>query len=425
MKKQVKSLDNIVGNIDAVANRISHVRTWSYVANKRNWVENNDYWIAKTKYIEDKLSDRLHEELSKSFVDKRISILSRGIKQDIALETSISKEDEIIINGQLVGKINGLRISLNYTKTALDTDIKSIKKAARSGAASELTKRVYKMTQSTEHFKLEKDNHIYWKNKVVGKIQAGKNYLNPDVKIVCDESLQLKDQQKIISSMNKWIQKEKGETLQDLIKIENPTVKNRFIRALCFQMFENNGVLKRENINNIIKQIDKKERQILKKFGIKIGRYHIYQPRMVKPAAISFKTILWNCFYSLNNNDCPTFGLNFVKSFPNNNKDYLLICGFETFGNIIVRIDILERLFLQIIEHSTNNKFELNNEMLNLLGCSKENFKELMKKMNYRCIMEKEKICFKYYPKKSKRINNRVTTSNHLFDELKKITITS
>ena len=425
MKKQVASLDNIIGNIDAIANRISHVRTWSYVANKRNWVENNDYWIAKTKHIEDKLSDRLHEELSKSFVDKRISILSKGIKQDIALEASITSKDEIIINGQLVGKINGLKISLDYAKTALDTDIKSIKKAARSGAASELTKRVSEITQSTEHFKLEKDNHIYWKNKIVGKIQPGKNYLNPDVKIICDESLQVKDQQEIITSMSQWIHKEKETVLQDLIKIENPSIDNRFIRGLCFQMFENNGVLKRENINNIVKQIDKKERQTLKKFGIKIGRYHVYQPRMVKPAAISFKTILWNCFYSLSNNDSPTFGLNFVKNFSNNNKDYLLICGFETFDNIIVRIDILERLFLQIIEHSKNNKFELTSEVLNLLGCSKENFKELMKKMNYRCVMDKEKIFFKYYPKKSKPTKNRPTTSNHFFDELKKITITS
>ena len=425
MKKQVASLDNIIGNIDAIANRISHVRTWSYVANKRNWVENNDYWIAKTKHIEDKLSDRLHEELSKSYVDKRISILSKGIKQDIALEASITSKDEIIINGQLVGKINGLKISLDYAKTALDTDIKSIKKAARSGAASELTKRVSEITQSTEHFKLEKDNHIYWKNKIVGKIQPGKNYLNPDVKIICDESLQVKDQQEIITSMSQWIRKEKETVLQDLIKIENPSVDNRFIRGLCFQMFENNGVLKRESINNIVKQIDKKERQTLKKFGIKIGRYHVYQPRMVKPAAISFKTILWNCFYSLSNNDSPTFGLNFVKNFSNNNKDYLLICGFETFDNIIVRIDILERLFLQIIEHSKNNKFELTSEVLNLLGCSKENFKELMKKMNYRCVMDKEKIFFKYYPKKSKPTKNRPTTSNHFFDELKKITITS
>jgi len=66
-----------------ISNRILNVRTWSYVANKKNWVENSDYWIELSKNIEDNLSDKLHQELTKSFIDKRISVLSRGLKQDI------------------------------------------------------------------------------------------------------------------------------------------------------------------------------------------------------------------------------------------------------------------------------------------------------------------------------------------------------
>ena len=79
----------------AYGNRISYVRTWSYVSNKSNWVENADYWIAKTKDIEDKLSEKLHEELTKSFVDKRISVLSKGLKQDIELDTKIVARQDI------------------------------------------------------------------------------------------------------------------------------------------------------------------------------------------------------------------------------------------------------------------------------------------------------------------------------------------
>ena len=75
-----------------IANKISNVRTWSYVANKKNWVENSDYWIQMSKNIEDNLSDKLHTELTKSFIDKRISVLSRGLKQDIKLNTEISNE---------------------------------------------------------------------------------------------------------------------------------------------------------------------------------------------------------------------------------------------------------------------------------------------------------------------------------------------
>ncbi len=425
MKKQVSNLDNLIGNIDAIANRISHVRTWSYVANKRNWVENNDYWIAKTKDIEDKLSDRLHEELSKSFVDKRISILSRGLKQDIQHEAKISENNEIIMDGQLVGKINGLKIILDYTSNALQTDIRSIKKAARNGAALELKKRIEEIIASPEHFSLKKDKNIYWKEKIIGKIYPGKNYLNPDVKILVDESVELQDQQRISSSLSNWLKLEKQNLLQDLIKIENSQYENRFIRGLCYQLFENNGVLKRENVNEIVKQINKEDRSILRKLGIKIGRYHIYQPRMVKPAAVIFKTILWNCFHNLSDNKSPAFGLNFVKNFTNHDKEYLLICGFETFDNYIIRIDILERLFLKIISLSKNGLFELTSDILNLLGSTKEDFKELMKKMNYNYIEKEAKIFFKYSPKKFNSKISKKKVSNNPFSELKKIKILS
>ena len=425
MKKQVSNLDNLIGNIDAIANRISHVRTWSYVANKRNWVENNDYWIAKTKDIEDKLSDRLHEELSKSFVDKRISILSRGLKQDIQHEAKISENNEIIMDGQLVGKINGLKIILDYTSNALQTDIRSIKKAARNGAALELKKRIEEIIASPEHFSLKKDKNIYWKEKIIGKIYPGKNYLNPDVKILVDESVELQDQQRISSSLSNWLKLEKQNLLQDLIKIENSQYENRFIRGLCYQLFENNGVLKRENVNEIVKQINKEDRPILRKLGIKIGRYHIYQPRMVKPAAVNFKTILWNCFHNLSDNKSPAFGLNFVKNFSNHDKEYLLICGFETFDNYIIRIDILERLFLKIISLSKNGLFELTSDILNLLGSTKEDFKELMKKMNYNYIEKEGKIFFKYSPKKFNSKISKKKISNNPFSELKKIKILS
>ncbi len=425
MKKQVSNLDNLIGNIDAISNRISHVRTWSYVANKRNWVENNDYWIAKTKDIEDKLSDRLHEELSKSFVDKRISILSRGLKQDIQHEAKISESNEIIMDGQLVGKINGLKIILDYTSNALQTDIRSIKKAARNGAALELKKRIEEIIASPEHFSLKKDKNIYWKEKIIGKIYPGKNYLNPDVKILVDESVELQDQQRISLSLSNWLKLEKQNLLQDLIKIENSQYENRFIRGLCYQLFENNGVLKRENVNEIVKQINKEDRSILRKLGIKIGRYHIYQPRMVKPAAVIFKTILWNCFHNLSDNKSPAFGLNFVKNFTNQDKEYLLICGFETFDNYIIRIDILERLFLKIISLSKNGLFELTSDILNLLGSTKEDFKELMKKMNYNYIEKEGKIFFKYSPKKFNSKISKKKVSNNPFSELKKIKILS
>ena len=86
MKEQLSYLDKLDGNVDSISNRIANVRTWSYVSNKVNWVENQDYWVERTKSLEDKLSDRLHEELTKSFIDKRASILARGLKQECTVQ---------------------------------------------------------------------------------------------------------------------------------------------------------------------------------------------------------------------------------------------------------------------------------------------------------------------------------------------------
>ena len=82
----------------------------------------------------------------------------------------------------------------------------------------------------------------------------------------------------------------------------------------------------------------------------------------------------------------PTFGLNFLEDKNFKNKSFMLLCGFENFDQYFVRIDILERLFVQIINSNPdkNKEIKLIPEMLNLLGCSKDNFKKLIQKMNYK-----------------------------------------
>jgi ATP-dependent RNA helicase SUPV3L1/SUV3 len=142
MKEQLTLVDKMDGNVDSISNRIANVRTWAYVSNKSNWVENQDYWIERTKYIEDKLSDRLHEELTKSFIDERASVLARGLKQDIEFHTKIENEEKVLINNQYIGTLKALKLDLDLKSGALDTDIKSLKKAARQNVSPEINKRI-------------------------------------------------------------------------------------------------------------------------------------------------------------------------------------------------------------------------------------------------------------------------------------------
>ena len=411
MKQQLSNLNNYEGNIDSLANRISYIRTWSYVSNKSNWVENADYWIAKTKEIEDRLSEKLHEELSKSFVDKRISVLSRGLKQDIELNTKIIDTNKIYINEHYIGKINGLKIELDYSSTNLDTDIKSLKKAARSGAQQELKNRIEKIINHQELLELKEDLKIYWQDSKIAEIKPGKNYLNPVIKLFIDDTLEDNDFSNLKLTIENWVEKEKQKHLSDLISIEKTSLKNSLARGLAYQLFENNGVLNRETASNMIKNLNKEERYELRKKGIKIGKYHIYQPRMIRPNAVKFKTILWKCFNSTKEISYPNFGINFLKNFKNKNKNFLRICGFETFGNFIIRVDILERLFIEIINRSKDYKFKLDSKILNLLGCTKDDFVNFIKLIGYKVINEENEPEFKYLPKKIRKNKEKKATN--------------
>jgi len=403
MKEQLKGLEKDHGNVDLLSHRLSNVRTWSYVANKKNWVENSDYWVQLTKSIEDKLSDKLHEELTKSFIDKKISILSRSLKQDLILNTEINEENKIHIDGQRVGELKGLKFIIEVTSKTLDTDIKSIKKAARKGIEGELVKRVEEILTKKE-VSINNQNQIIWKENAIARLKKGNDYLNPEIEIIADDSLNEESKMKLLKFLNNWLIDYINEVLGDLIKLTKHKVTNQYLRGLIFQLYENNGVIKRSDVENIVKSIPAVERKKLWGMGIKIGRYHIYLPKMLKPKAVDFRISLWKMFYNLSNeNLIPKSGLNFLTN-TNFDKNFLLLCGFEKFKQFFVRIDILEKLFLKIIENTKDRKFKVNSEMMNLLGCSKENFYKLMVNMNYKKDIAVDTYIFKGEKKKKEKI---------------------
>ncbi len=416
MKEQLKGLEREHGNIDVLSHRISNVRTWSYVANKKNWVENSDYWIQLTKSIEDKLSDKLHQELTNSFIDKKISLLSRRLKQDLVLDTEIDEHNKVLIDNQLIGELKGLKFVIALTSKTLETDIKSIKKAARKGVGAELIKRVSAIVEN-ENINLDDNCNIIWKNNQIARLKKGNNYLNPEIEIISDDTLDDASKSKLESFLKNWTNKHIESLLGDLINLNKIKVENKFIRALNFQLFENNGVKKRSEIEEIINSINSNERKIVWKMGIKIGRYHVYLPKMLKPKAVSLRISLWKLFYqSLNKNKVPQSGLNFLKN-SKFDKNFLLLCGFEKFKNYYVRIDILEKLFIKILNKSDKRKFKINAEMMNLLGCTKEDFYELILCMNYK--KTKETDTYLYVGERKKREKfSKISRKENPFEKL-------
>jgi len=425
MRLQLIKLDKLEGNVDSLSNRIANVRTWSYVSNKINWVENQSYWIEKTKLLEDRLSERLHEELTKTFIDKRASVLARGLKQDMDFKTEIMEDDKVIIDNQFIGNLKGLKFELDLKTGALETDIKSLKKAARQTVGPELEKRI-QIIIDTALLKIKDDFKIYWNNFPIAQLSAGKDYLNPDFFLIVDDILENDHKKKLSEFLNKWIKEKINTVLKSLIDLKNLKESNSSIKALAYQLYENNGVIKREQVSSYLKDLGQDERKTLRDLGVKFGRYHVFLYRLLKPEAVSLRILLWKNYHQKYFNLAPpTFGLNFLEDKNFNNKSFMLLCGFENFDQYFVRIDILERLFVQIINANLDKKKEIKliPEMLNLLGCSKDNFKKLIQKMNYKAYEKDNEIYFQYSPIKEKKKNfiEKTNIKNNPFKVLKNI----
>ena len=263
MKQQLSVLNKLEGNVDSLSNRIANVRTWSYVSNKVSWTENQDYWVERTKLLEDKLSDRLHEELTKSFIDKRASILARGLKLDMPFKTEIIDNEKVMIDSQFIGTLKGLKLELDLKVDTLDTDIKSLKKAARQSIAPELIKRIEQIIK-TGLLEIKDDFKLYWGKFPIAKLLPGKDYLEPEISLMVDDIIDNSNQKKLQHFLENWLKEKIKIILKSLIDLKNLKEKNSSIRALAYQLYENNGVIKRDKVSDYLKKLGQDERKVVR-----------------------------------------------------------------------------------------------------------------------------------------------------------------
>jgi hypothetical protein len=237
----------------------------------------------------------LHEELTKSFIDKRASILARGLKQDMPFKTEIIDNEKVMIDSQFIGTLKGLKLELDLKVDTLDTDIKSLKKAARQSIAPELKKRIEQIID-TGLLDIKDDFKLYWGKFPIAKLLPGKDYLEPELSLMVDDIIENSDQKRLQQFLENWLREKIKIILKSLIDLKNLNEKNSSIRALAYQLYENNGVLKREKVLDYLKKLGQDERKVLRNLGVKFGRYHVFLFKLLKPEAVSLRILLWKNF---------------------------------------------------------------------------------------------------------------------------------
>ncbi|MFP9138761.1 helicase-related protein [Devosia sp. XGJD_8] len=404
--EQVRFCDNASGDIDTLSNRIKQVRTWTFVANRKNWLADPSHWREKTRDIEDRLSDALHERLTQRFVDRRTSVLLRHLKDKRMASPEINERGEVRLEGHLIGTLEGFRFTL--ARNDGDVDIKGLRSAADQVVAPEIHNRADRLAGApNEEFVLATDGRMRWKGDIVAELIEGDALYRPRILMLADETLTGTDLERVQERLSLWLRHHINTVLESVMALEAPADLDGAARGIAFQLFEHLGLIPRSQVADEVKNLDQDVRGKMRKLGIKFGAYHIYLPLSLKPAPRELALILFALKHGgvrqPGVTDIPHIVLSGRTSFvvdPEVDTRLYEIAGFKVAGKRAVRVDILERLAdiirpliaLDPTRHqgelpagaAEGNGFRVTVEMTSLLGCSGEDFASILNSLGYR-----------------------------------------
>ena len=403
--QQVAQADRTDGDIDTLSNRIAHVRTWTYVANRPDWLADPEHWQGVTRAVEDKLSDALHERLAERFVDRRTSVLMRRLREKDMLETEIGKTGEVTVEGHVIGRLDGFMFA-----AAASTDVseaKALNAAAQKALAGEIETRATKLSQaSNDQIVLANDGALRWKGDLVGKLIAGDDVLRPRVRIVADEHLTGPSRDLVQTRLDLWLKTHIEKVLAPLFSLTAADDVTGMARGVAFQLVEALGVLERQKVAEEVKGLDQPARATLRKYGVRFGAYHIYLPILLKPAPRGLATQLW----ALKHESPDAHGVTELLHLAASGRTSIPVdkdtpnslyrtAGYRVTGERAVRVDILERLAdlirpaLSWREGAPGPKpdgvvdgrsFTVTGAMTSLTGASGEDFASILRSLGYR-----------------------------------------
>jgi ATP-dependent RNA helicase SUPV3L1/SUV3 len=405
---QVDLSDRIDGDIDTLSGRIAQIRTWTFVANRPDWLADPDHWQGITREVENKLSDALHERLTERFVDRRTSVLMRRLRENSVLNTEIGKTGEVIVEGHAIGRLDGFTFAPDAAEAG--SEAKALQAAAQKALAGEIEARAEKLSAAPdEHIVLTADGTIRWTGDAVAKLVAAEDALHPRLRIIADERLTGPARDKVQARLDLWLKTHIEKLLGPLFELSKAEDITGIARGIAFQLVEALGVIERAKISSEMKDLDQASRATLRKYGVRFGAYHIYVPALLKPAGRALAALLWaekqgNVEMSaltgaqhLASSGRTSFPVD--KTLP---RDAYRVLGYRQCGERAVRVDILERLAdlirpaLAWRDSNPGDKpagafdgrgFVVTQAMTSLTGSAGEDFASILRALGYR--MEK------------------------------------
>ncbi|MDG2205836.1 MAG: helicase-related protein [Alphaproteobacteria bacterium] len=387
---QIKHHDRMDGDIDTLTQRIAGVRTLIYIAYRADWLADTAHWQDRTRAIEDRLSDTLHDRLTQRFVDRRTAVLVKRLKDKVDFLAAVKTDGEVIVEGHPVGHLDGFKFLADTSTAASDPDVsaKAIDRAAGQALRQEIETRVAECVSANDDqfvLRLEPASKpaIHWKGARLATVAKGGTLLAPQIKVPAYDLLSSEQRDAVTKRLARWLSRYL-ETRLGPLYADPGTLPTGPARGILFQLREHLGSMPRAAAVNAISGLERKDRQLLRRIGVRIERESVLAPALLKPAAVALRGMLYDLNHDRRGTPVPSPGRMSVRMERTVPDAFYEAIGYRPLGKLAVRVDIVERVAAGAWELSRPGAFPPPVDLMNLIGCGIEDMTEVLKRLGYR-----------------------------------------
>ncbi len=386
---QIAQLDRLDGDIDTLMTRIAHVRTWTYITHRSDWIEGAADWQERARGIEDRLSDALHDRITQRFVDRRSAFLVRQLDGDAELLASVDKAGEVRVEGAFVGRLDGFRF---VPDAAAEGDaMRTLVTAANRVLRSEVTARARGLAGDDDAaFALDRDGgHVLWRGGPVGRLVAGESILVPRVEVRAGDFLDGEARERVRQRLQLFVKGEIERRLAPLFAAEALPLGSAG-RGLTYQLAGALGCLPTADVAASLKSLDAASRRALARLGVRFGTETIYVEPLLGAETVRFQALLWAIYEGRAAPPLPgarSRGKAFAVD-PDLPPSFYAAIGRRVLAGLALRPDRLERLAAAARSRARLGRFAADGELAALAGVVPEELRRVLLALGYRAVIE-------------------------------------
>jgi ATP-dependent RNA helicase SUPV3L1/SUV3 len=344
IESHVQRLERYDGDIDTLMARIAHVRTWTYISHRPDWIQRAAHWQERARAIEDKLSDVLHQRLTQRFVDRRAALLVRRLRDEGEMTTSVAAAGEVSVEGEHLGRIEGFRFVPDATEG--QTDQKAVLSAALRALRQDLPVRLQAFAASPDgELVFDSQLRVCWGGGPIARLLPSGDILAPKVEVLSSDLLDGPAREEVRKRAAAWVETRIRLGLSELMDARATAELPAGARGIVFQLCEGLGVLPRRPIEQQLGELGEDDRKALARLGVRVGVYSLYFPSMLKPVPIRLRAGLW--MIARNRETIPPLpaeGRTSMDLPRDAEREFYATIGYLPLGDHAIRADMVERL---------------------------------------------------------------------------------